>query len=138
MEYARNVLGIAEADHEEISPNAQVHLIHRLECVIAGQVRPVRFLAGTMTFRVYGKELSNEHFRCSFGLNPEYRQLIADGKLRVSGTDENGEARIVELSGHPFFVATLFLPQLSSTAAAPHPLFTEFLRVAARESRGTP
>ena len=48
------------------------------------------------------------------------------GGLRVSGTDANGEIRIVELAGHLFFLATLFLPRTRSTPAAPHPLIAGY------------
>jgi CTP synthase (UTP-ammonia lyase) len=76
-------------------------------------------------------------FRCNFGLNPRYRERILGEPLRVAGVDDEGEVRVVELGNHPFFVATLFLPQLSSTPAAPHPLIVGFLRAAEtfRDSR---
>jgi CTP synthase (UTP-ammonia lyase) len=113
-------------------------LISRLECTIAGQARTVRLAPGTTTARAYGREQATEAFRCTFGLNPRYRAKILSEPLRVGGVDENGEVRVVELGGHPFFVATLFLPQLSSTPAAPHPLVLAYLRaaVAFRDSRG--
>ena len=129
------MLGISEAAHQEISPDTEFPLIHRLECVIAGEVRTVRIEAGTIASEAYGRDDPKEHFRCSFGLNPRHRGCLDYGKLRVSGVDDNGEVRIVELAGHPFFVATLFVPQLSSTASAPHPLIVEFLRVAAGQRR---
>ena len=112
-------------------------LISRLECSIAGQTRTVRFTPGTTTARAYGHEGAQEAFRCNFGLNPRYRAKVLSGPLRVAGVDDDGEVRVVELGDHPFFVATLFLPQLSSTPATPHPLIVEFLRAAAafRDSR---
>jgi CTP synthase (UTP-ammonia lyase) len=50
--------------------------------------------------------------------------------LRVAGLDREGEVRVVELMNHRFFVATLFLPQLSSSPETPHPLITTFLKAA--------
>ena len=113
-------------------------LISRLECVIAGHSRTVRLSPGTTSAGAYAREDAREEFRCNFGLNPRYREQILREPLRVSGVDENGEVRIVELAGHPFFVATLFLPQLSSTPAPPHPLIGAYLRAAAafHDSRG--
>jgi CTP synthase (UTP-ammonia lyase) len=73
----------------------------------------------------------SEEFRCNFGLNPSYRSAILSEPLRVAGVDANGEVRLVELGTHPFFVATLFLPQLSSAPTAPHPLVLAYLRAAA-------
>ena len=113
-------------------------LISRLECSIAGETRTVRITPGTRTARAYGREEAKEAFRCHFGLNPRYRAKILSEPLRVAGVDDDGEVRVVELGNHAFFVATLFLPQLSSTPAAPHPLIVAYLRAAAtfRDSRG--
>ena len=113
-------------------------LISRLECTIAGQVRTVRLDPGTTAARAYGSEEATEAFRCNFGLNPSYRATVLSEPLRVSGVDEDGAVRVVELGGHPFFVATLYLPQLSSTPAAPHPLVVAYLRavIAFQDSRG--
>lgn len=71
-----------------------------------------------------------EQFRCSFGLNPAYRKLLRGEPLKVTGVDGAGEVRVVELTRHRFFVATLFVPQLSSRPEASHPLITAFLRAA--------
>ena len=71
-----------------------------------------------------------EQFRCHFGLNPRYRELFASGPLKLVGFDRHGDGRIVELANHRFFVATLFLPQLSSQPGAPHPLVIAYLRMA--------
>lgn len=52
--------------------------------------------------------------------------------LKVVGLDAGGHVRIVELADHPFFIATLFLPQLTSTALTPHPLIIAYLKTATR------
>lgn len=113
-------------------------LISRLECRIAGETRTVRLLPGSASVHAYGREEAEEAFRCHFGLNPKYRLKVLTDPLRVAGVDDNGEVRVVELSNHPFFVATLFLPQLASTPTAPHPLIVAYLRAAAafHDSRG--
>ncbi len=69
---------------------------------------------------------ASENFYCSYGVNPSYARRLEDGGLTVSGVWDAGEIRIVELPGHPFFVATLFLPQARSSAAAPHPLLVGY------------
>ena len=71
-----------------------------------------------------------EKFYCNFGLNPEYQEQLENGGLLVTGKDQNGEARIVELAKHPFFAGTLFVPQARSAAGNPHPLILEFCRAA--------
>jgi CTP synthase (UTP-ammonia lyase) len=105
-------------------------VINKLECSLAGKSEAVAIVPGTLAHRAYGRMEAVEQFACSYGLNPAYRKRIAQDGLQISGTDAAGEARIVELLGHPFFVATLFLPQLSSTPGQPHPLIAAYLRAA--------
>ncbi len=81
---------------------------------------------GTRAASLYGTAESIEDYYCNYGVNPDYvRQMEASG-LRVSGFGAEGEVRIVEIPGHLFFLATLFLPQARSTASAPHPLLAGF------------
>jgi CTP synthase (UTP-ammonia lyase) len=130
------VLGIQEADHEETSPEGATLIISRLECVIAGQARKVKLIFGTKSAKAYGKSETTEHFRCNFGLNPYFRDAIIREPLKIAGVDENEEVRIIEISDHPFFIATLFLPQLSSRPSEPHPLVTAYLLAASAFHHG--
>jgi CTP synthase (UTP-ammonia lyase) len=72
-----------------------------------------------------------EEYYCNFGVDPSKVALLASKDLRISGSDVEGEVRVIELRDHPFFVGTLFVPQLRSTPSHPHPLVTAFLRAAA-------
>jgi CTP synthase (UTP-ammonia lyase) len=72
-----------------------------------------------------------EAFYCNFGLNPEYQEQLENDGMEITGKDQNGEARIVELAAHPFFLGTLFVPQARSVGGSPHPLILEFCRRAA-------
>ena len=83
-------------------------------------------LPDTRAAQLYGATEATENYYCSYGVNAEYRRLIEDRGLRASGLDDAGEIRIVELPGHPFFLATLFQPQTRSRAATPHPLLVGF------------
>ncbi|MEU8245727.1 hypothetical protein [Nonomuraea sp. NPDC048916] len=69
---------------------------------------PVALVPGSTAATLYGEEKTEERY-CDFGLNPEHQQALHDGGLRVS--DAGGEARVLELPGHPFYLATLFVPQ---------------------------
>jgi CTP synthase (UTP-ammonia lyase) len=122
VEYARNVLNLHEADHEETAPQASTLVIQRLTCSLVGQTQTIQLTRGSLVHRAYGRDEAAEQFRCNFGLNPIYRELVAREPLRVAGIDYEGEVRVVELMNHRFFVATLFLPQLSSSPEMPHPL----------------
>ena len=73
-----------------------------------------------------------EQYYCNFGVNPDKVPLLRKGPLQITGSDAEGEVRVVELPDHPFFVGTLFVPQLRSTPERPHPLVTAFIRAAGR------
>ena len=87
-----------------------------------GQQQPVRLVDQTRAAALYGAASAVEDYYCNYGVNPEYLARLQAAGLRVSGIGDEGEIRIVELPEHPFFVATLFLPQARSTRAHPHPL----------------
>ena len=132
VEYARNVLGAQAAEHAETSPEAGDLVVTPLACSLWGQEHPVSLVRGTRAARLYGAESAVEDYFCSYGLSPEYRPRMEEAGLRVSGVDEGGEPRIVELEGHPFFVATLFCFQTRSREGAPHPLVAGLADAAAQ------
>jgi CTP synthase (UTP-ammonia lyase) len=124
------VLGLHNAEHEESAPEATQLVISKLVCSLAGSTETVTLAPGSLAQRVYGKTEAVEQFACNYGLNPAYREQISRGELKIAGTGPEGEVRVVELSEHRFFIATLFLPQLSSTAESPHPLLLAYLKAA--------
>ncbi len=127
IEYARNVLGCKDAEHEESAPNAARHVISRLACSLAGRTMTITLPPDSMLAEIYGQKTVKEEYLCNFGVNPDYVDALRASALRVAASDAEGVVRAVELPGHPFFVGTLFLPQHRSTATAPHPLITRFL-----------
>ncbi|MFQ5698381.1 MAG: CTP synthase [Myxococcota bacterium] len=127
LEFARNVLGLEHLEHAEYEPEARHLLIQRLGCSISGQRAPVLLEPGSRAALSYGALEAIEEYRCSFGLAREHLPVLEGAGLVVSGRDPNGEPRVVELAGPSFYLATLFVPQLSSQPAAPHPLFEAFV-----------
>jgi len=103
-------------------------MIIRLSCSLVGVEQGVSITPNTLTFKAYGKDRVAEQFTCNFGLNEGYRNDIIQKDLGIVGSDDDGNARIVELASHRFFIATLFLPQLSSKPGKPHPLIVAFLQ----------
>ena len=131
VEFARNVLGVTDADHAEVHPRADHLYVTPLSCSLVGQVEPVTILPGSRAFEVYGQGQANERFYCNFGLNHEHRREIEEGGFRTSGLDRNGEVRIMEIPRCRFFFGTLFVPQMSSTREHPHPMVLSLVRSAA-------
>jgi CTP synthase (UTP-ammonia lyase) len=131
IEFARNVVGIADAEHEETYPDAPRLAIVKLPVSLAGEEHEVYFVPSTRTADIYGEFSAVEPFFCSYGLNPEYRAPIEGHGLTVSGFGDDGQPRVLELSAHPFFIATLYVPQARYSPTEPHPLVTAFVAAAA-------
>jgi CTP synthase (UTP-ammonia lyase) len=135
IEYARNVLGYRDAQHAEYDPNASTLFVTPLSCSLVGRTMRVRLEPGSRSAEAYGTTDVEERYYCNFGVDPQRQALLHDGGLRVTGTDTGGEVRVVELLDHPFFVATLFVPQTGSSRERPHPLVTALVRAAACGAR---
>nr|WP_298154544.1 CTP synthase [uncultured Pseudoxanthomonas sp.] len=131
VEYARNVLGWADAEHAETAPDAARAVISPLECALVEVTGPVRLFGGSRIASAYGVSETTEGYRCRYGLNPEFRAALVAGPLRAAAGDETGEVRAVELDGHPFFVATLFQPERAALNGGSAPLVVSFARACA-------
>lgn len=81
-------------------------------------------------YAFYQSDRVIEAFRCGFGLHPNYQMQIHEAGLEVVGTDTAGNARIVELPWHPFYIGTLFVPRLTSTSESPHRIVDAFVAAA--------
>ncbi len=130
LEFSRNVMGVADAAHAEYEPDAATAVVHRLTCSLVGKDGEVVIKTGSRAAQYYGSARRVETYRCSFGMNPVYQKAIEAAGLIITGRDADGEARIVELPSHPFFLATLFVPQAKSSQAVPHPLILAFCKAA--------
>lgn len=131
IEYARNVLGFKDAQHAEYDPYASELFISRLACSLAGREMRLEFVPGSQVAAIYGSLSATEHYYCNFGVNPDFIHALKQGPLSISGSDAEGEVRVIEYPGHPFFMGTLFVPQTRSTPEMPHSLITAFLEVVA-------
>lgn len=127
LEYARNVLGFEDAQSQENDPYASHLFVSQLACSLAGRSMELTFTQGSQICKIYNATAAVEQYYCNFGLNPEYVATLKSGSLQVTGSDIEGEVRVIELPEHPFFVGTLFVPQARSTAEMPHPIVTAFL-----------
>jgi len=128
IEYARNVLGLANADHMESNAATQFPLIAPLTCSLVGASQVIRLETGSRAAAIYNCAETVESFHCNYGLNPRFESLLENGPLRFSGRDNAGEVRMVELQAHPFFVAALFQPELKALDGKLSPLINAFVQ----------
>jgi CTP synthase (UTP-ammonia lyase) len=140
LEIARHLAGFGDADHAESNPDATTQVIVPLACSLVGKSGPVFLDPTCRCAAIYGRWRIIERYHCSYGVNAEFRAALEQVGLRFVGEDDHGDARVVELQGHPFFVATLFQPQLNSTTGSPAPLVRALVDAAIhyRDRRQTP
>jgi CTP synthase (UTP-ammonia lyase) len=127
IEYARNVAGLAAADHAETNPQASVLLISQLTCSLVEKEMELVLAEDSLIGRSYGAVRITERYRCNYGPNPMYRRALFEGALRATAHDLDGEVRGGELSAHPFFVGTLFQPERRSLRGELPPLVRDFV-----------
>jgi CTP synthase (UTP-ammonia lyase) len=131
IEYARNVLEIKNAEHEESSPGAENPIIKSLQCSLVDQSEELTIIdKDSITYRSIRKDKFTGSYHCSFGVNPLYKGIIDDGGLKVVVENDNGEVRGCELKGKRFYVGSLFQPQLHSIKGNPNPLLLSFFKFA--------
>ncbi len=137
IEYARNVLGLAEANSREFAETTEhkvIHLMDEQQQVTdkGGTMRlgayPCKLVEGTKAREIYGTEEISERHRHRYEVNPDYHQALTDAGLVLSGLSPNGRlVEMIELPDHPFFVACQFHPEFKSRPLDPHPLFSVFV-----------
>ena len=92
---------------------------------------PCRLAEGSLAASIYGTDEINERHRHRYEFNNDYREALTKAGLSLSGLSPDGRlVELVELPGHPWFVAGQFHPELKSRPNRAHPLFREFIRAA--------
>jgi CTP synthase (UTP-ammonia lyase) len=87
LEHARNVLGKADAVHAEYEPDAAEQAISRLSCSLVGRRQRVMLDPNSMVGKAYGRNWTEEEFRCNYGLNRAYVAALQATDLRIVGWD---------------------------------------------------
>jgi CTP synthase (UTP-ammonia lyase) len=141
IEFARNVLGIKDADSAENNSGSKNIIIYPVACAVpdrgpnapklSGIVPEIRIRPGSYLQTFYSQEVIQEEFFCNFELNPDYEWCSIEAGFPIAARGPNGEVRAIESPTHRFFMATLFQPQLTSQADKPHPLVIAFVQAAA-------
>jgi len=133
-------MGIPDADTAENGFLDHTNIIVPVACPVPDRTENAPKLSGGLVVNVVpgsrlaqitgSRELMEQYF-CNYEVDPAFRQRIETEKtgLEIAATGSSGELRAIEISQHPFYVATLFQPQLTSVATGkPHPIIEAFLR----------
>jgi CTP synthase len=137
IEYARNVLHLADANSTEMNPDTPHPVIDLMESQknITEKGGTMRLGAwtcdlkpGTLAHRIYGKDQISERHRHRYEYNNRYAEALQEAGLVSSGVNpETGLVEIVELENHPFFIGVQYHPEYKSTVANPQPIFVSFV-----------
>jgi CTP synthase (UTP-ammonia lyase) len=132
MEYARNVAALDVA-HGEAKPDADALVIEPLQCQLVGKTRTVNTVAGTRLAEICGTEPFTGFHWCSYGLAQRFVEPLEAAGMTVSAHAQDAGVEAVELASHPFFLASLFQPQVGARDAGRLPALIHAFLVAARE-----
>jgi CTP synthase (UTP-ammonia lyase) len=130
IELARSLAGI-DAHHAETDPDAEALVAAPLACSLVGEERMVTCVPGTRLAELCGTEPFPGFHWCNYGLADEFVDALTAAGVVISAHAPDAGVEGIELPGHPFFVATLFQPQVGALAGRPlHPLIAAFLETA--------
>jgi len=145
IEFARNVLGLREANSTEMNPGTADPIIDLMD-----QQKQVTAKGGTMrlgaypcviekdslAFRIYGKEKISERHRHRWEFNNKYLADFEKAGMLASGKNpDTGLVEIIELANHPFFIGVQYHPELKSTVEEPQPIFVHFIKAALQQAQ---
>lgn len=143
IEYARNVLGLKDANSTEFNKTTTSPVVDIME-----EQKKVTQKGGTMrlgswdcqlkedslAYKVYGKKNIQERHRHRYEFNPKYIPQIEKAGMTVSGMNiEANLPEIVEIKEHPWFIGVQFHPEFGSKPLCPHPLFVKFVAAAKKQ-----
>ena len=140
VEWARNILGLKDANSSEIDPDTRHPVIHIMEeqgsvTSMGGTMRlgsyPCRPVENTLAMAVYNEQNVSERHRHRFELNNSYREVLENSGLIMSGLSPDGSlVETGEIKDHPYMLGVQFHPEFQSRPNKPHPLFGGFIAAA--------
>ena len=155
IEFGRHVLGLENANSTEFnraSPHPVIALITEWQDATKGEqkrddatgkggtmrlgAQDVFVGANTLARAIYGNEVVRERHRHRYEFNNTYRDRYTQAGFKFSGLSKDDLVEVIELPGHPWFVATQFHPEFTSTPRDGHPLFAGFVKAARQHRTG--
>ncbi|MCC8062289.1 MAG: CTP synthase [Rikenellaceae bacterium] len=139
IEYARNVLGLSEANSTETgaTPEPVIDLMEEQKGITekGGTMRlgayPCTLAEGSHAYEAYGKANISERHRHRYEFNNKYKEALeAAGMVATGINPDTNLVEVVEVQNHPWFVGVQYHPEYKSTVINPHPLFVDFVKAA--------
>ncbi len=141
VSFARNVLGLIDANSTELNPttvNPVIDLLPEQKLVkdMGGSMRlgghDISIVDGTLASRIYQKQMIRERHRHRYEFNQRYLSQFEKAGMRFSGFSDNGRrTEILEILDHPFYFATQYHPEYISRPGKPEPTYFNFIKACA-------
>jgi len=138
IEYARNVLGLEDANSTEMNPQAKYKVIDLMEeqkniTNMGGSMRLGAYKCnlekGSLVHKAYGKDVIEERHRHRFEFNGDFQKQFENAGMKCTGINpETGLVEVIEVPTLKWFVGVQFHPEYNSTVISPNPLFMSFIR----------
>jgi CTP synthase (UTP-ammonia lyase) len=125
LELAESLAGIEAPRHAEYGIEEGAVIVE-LECSLVGHEGPITYTPGTLIQEIAGVDRSLERYHCSYGIAPEFVATLERAGVIFGAHDDDGAPRALELAGHPFFLGTLFQPELAGDGTRAHPVIRAF------------
>jgi CTP synthase len=142
VEYARNVCGLQQADSTEVSPDTPQNVIYKLRDLLGiedlgGTMRlgayECRLKPGSLAAKLYDADVISERHRHRYEFNCLFERSLTEHGLDIVGRSLDGKfVEMIELTGHPWYIAVQFHPEFKSKPLRPHPLFAGFIEASHR------
>ena len=137
LHLARELAGIADADHAEYGPTRAPRSWSRWSAASSATRASIRYTPGTLIAEIAGVDQRLERYHCSYGIAPRSSRTLEHAGVVFGAHDEDGAPRALELPDHPFFLGTLFQPELAGDGTRAHPVIRAFAEaVVSRRERG--
>jgi CTP synthase len=139
VEFARNVCRLEKANSTEFDKKTK----HPVICILQAQKNlkekgatmrlgkyPCKLSQGSRSLKLYKRQFISERHRHRYELNNKYKDILQKHGFAIAGTyPKAGLAEIIEIKGHPWYIACQFHPEFKSKPDKPHPLFRDFIKI---------
>lgn len=135
VEFSRDVLGRPDGAHAETDPDASNLVVVPLACTLVGERRMIQPLPQSKLAAICGSKAFSGFHWCNYGISDSVLDALDQAGLRVAAHADDAGVEALELEGHPFFIATLFQPQVEVLdGKGLHPLIEAFVECVQQRS----
>ncbi|MCL2574833.1 MAG: CTP synthase [Defluviitaleaceae bacterium] len=130
IDFARHVMGLGDANSAEFNETTAHPIFFNPGTGLRKGAYDCTVAEGSLAHKIYGKAEISERHRHRYELDTDFVDKFEAAGMKISGRGASGQAEMLEVARHPFYLGVLFAPQFKSRPNRPHPIFAEFLAAA--------